>query len=180
MRWGLVGCRWQEVWRFWRGLGVVWWEIWRGSGVRVRRFGRSHRTEIATLVACRTGCIRMMARVISSNTVMIRSISCDCPISSEPVSFVMWAICRALPRMLILLRLLRHRDTGVLRAIRTSKWREGTRTRIARVVIMMVVQRQRLVVVAASSGFDGSAEDVCESRSLALEVFSGTASEEGD
>ena len=90
---------------------------------------------------------------------------------------------RALPRMLMHLRCvlpLRHRDTGVLGAIRTSKWREGTRTRVARVVIMMVVQRQRLVVVAASSGFDGSAEDVCESRSLALEVFSTTASEEGD
>ena len=79
--------------------------------------------------------------------------------------------------MLILLRLLRHRHTGVLRAIRTSKWREGASTGVARRVMM---QRQRLVVVAAPAGFYGSAEDVRERGSLALDVLSASTSEEGD
>ena len=78
---------------------------------------------------------------------------------------------------LILLRLLRHRNTGVLGTIRTSKWREGTSTSIT---CMVMMQRQRLVVVTAPSGFYGSAEDVRESGSLALDVLSAAASEEGD
>ena len=91
----------------------------------------------------------------------------------------MWPVRRALPCMLILLRLLRHRNTGVLGTIRTSKWREGTSTSVA--CMMLMVQRQRLVVVvAAPSGFYGSAEDVRESGSLALDVLSAAASEEGD
>ena len=86
----------------------------------------------------------------------------------------MWPISRALPCMLILLRLLRHRYTGVLGTIRTSKWREGTSTSIA---LMVMVQRQRLVVVVtASSGFYGSAEDVRESGSLALKILPAAAS----
>ena len=90
----------------------------------------------------------------------------------------MWPVRRALPCMLILLRLLRHRYTGVLGTIRTSKWREGTSTSIARMVMM---QRQRLVVVvAAPSGLYGSAEDVRESGSLALEILPAASSEEGD
>ena len=81
--------------------------------------------------------------------------------------------------MLILLRLLRHQNTGVLGTIRTSKWREGTSTSVA--CMVLTVQRQRLVVVvAAPSGFYGSAEDVRESGSLALDVLSAAASEEGD
>ena len=80
--------------------------------------------------------------------------------------------------MLILLRLLRHRYTGVLGTIRTSKWREGTSTSIA---LMVMVQRQRLVVVVtASSGFYGSAEDVRESGTLALKILPAAASKEGD
>jgi hypothetical protein len=90
----------------------------------------------------------------------------------------MRSVRRALPCMLILLRLLRHRYTGVLGAIRTSKWREGTRTSVAS--CMVVVQRQRLVVVAAPAGFYGSAEDVRESCTFAFEVFSAAAGEEGD
>ena len=79
--------------------------------------------------------------------------------------------------MHLLRRLLRHRYTGVLGTIRTSKWREGTSTSIVR---MVMVQRQRLVVVATSSGFDGSAKDVRESGSLALEILPAASSEEGD
>jgi hypothetical protein len=45
---------------------------------------------------------------------------------------------------------------------------------------MVVMQRQRLVVVAASSGFDGSAEDVGESGTLALEILSMASGEESD
>jgi RNA 3'-terminal phosphate cyclase len=79
--------------------------------------------------------------------------------------------------MRLLRGLLRHRYTEVLGAIRTSKWREGTSTGVA---CMVVMQRQRLVVVAASSGFDGSAEDVGESGTLALEILSMASGEESD
>lgn len=134
-RWRLVGCRWQEVWCFRRGLCVVWWVIRRSDGVRVRWFGRSHHADTTTFVACRAGCIRMRC-IISGDTAVIRSVSCVRPILSEPVRFIMWSIRRALPRMLILLRLLRHRYTGVLGTIRTSKWREGTSASIARMVMV--------------------------------------------
>jgi hypothetical protein len=91
----------------------------------------------------------------------------------------MWAVRRALPSMLmhLLRRLLRHRYTGVLGTIRTSKWREGTSTSVA---CMMMLQRQRLVFGAAPSWFDGSAEDVRESGALALDIFSAATGEEGD
>jgi hypothetical protein len=46
---------------------------------------------------------------------------------------------------------------------------------------MVMVQRQRLVViVAAPSGFYGSTEDMRQSGSLALEILPAAASEEGD
>ena len=140
MRWRLVGSRWQEVWRFRRGLGMVRWEVRCRGRIRVRWFRRSHRTEITAFVARRTGCIRLVARVISGNTAVVRLISCIRPISSEPGSLVVRSVRRALPRMLMHLRrlllLLRHRYAGVLRAIRTSKWREGTSTSIARMVMV--------------------------------------------
>lgn len=79
--------------------------------------------------------------------------------------------------MHLLRRLLRHRHTGILGTIRTSKWREGTSTSVAR---MVMVQRKRLVFGAAPSGFDGSAEDVRESGTLALEILSAASSKEGD
>jgi hypothetical protein len=45
---------------------------------------------------------------------------------------------------------------------------------------MVMVQRKRLVFGAAPSGFDGSAEDVRESGTLALEILSAASSKEGD
>lgn len=79
MRWRLIGCRGQEVGRFRRRLSVVWWEVRRGSGIRVRRLRRSHRGIITAFVARRTGRIRVVTRVVSGNTAMIRSISCIRP-----------------------------------------------------------------------------------------------------
>lgn len=77
----------------------------------------------------------------------------------------------------LLLRLLRHRCTGVLRGIRTSKLHEW----IAAGTAVAVVQRQGVgVVVAAASGLYGASEDVCESCTLAFEVFFAAAGEEGD
>jgi len=72
--------------------------------------------------------------------------------------------------------LLRHGHTGVLRAIRTSKWREGTSTRVA----CVVMQRQRVLVVTAPSGLDGSTKDMRESRTPALMILLATPGEESD
>jgi hypothetical protein len=45
---------------------------------------------------------------------------------------------------------------------------------------MVMVQRQRLIFRAVPSGFNGSAEDVRKSGTLALDILSAASSEEGD
>jgi hypothetical protein len=144
--------------------------------VRAQSLGSYH--DAAIFIAGGTRRVGV-AGVVSGYTAVAALVSCVKPNSSEPIRFAVRSICRALPRVLIhlLLRLLRHRCTGVLRGIRTSKLHERI---AAGAAIAVVVQGQCLGVVVAASGFYRASEDVCDSGSLVLEIFSAASGEEGD